>query len=83
MHRSVRARVFGTTTANSFVAIPFGQLIGGFMAEWLRVQLYIGLVAGIYVAVVMSFLVTPVLHEMDRGRDLSTARFGQGWSQQK
>ena len=61
-----RARVFGTTTAIAFVAIPFGQLIGGFLIEWLGVQAVIGGVAVIYLTVVATFLFNPVLREMDQ-----------------
>ncbi len=60
-----RARVFGTTTAISFVAIPLGQLCGGFLTQWLGVQVILTAVAGIYVTVVLSFLFNPVLREMD------------------
>jgi MFS family permease len=61
-----RARVFGTTTAIAFVAIPFGQLVGGYMVEWLGVQVVIAAVAIAYLAVVLTFAVNPVLREMDR-----------------
>lgn len=30
-----RAPVFGTTTAIAFVAIPLGQLVGGYLIEWM------------------------------------------------
>jgi MFS family permease len=61
-----RARVFGTTTAISFIAIPFGQLAGGYLVEWLGVGTVIAAIAVIYLAAVASFIVHPVLHEMDR-----------------
>jgi MFS family permease len=61
-----RARVFGTTTAIAFVAIPFGQLAGGYLSEWLGVQTAIAAVAVIYLAVVVSLAFNPVLQEMDR-----------------
>lgn len=60
-----RARVFGTLTAISFVAIPFGQLTGGFLIEWLGVQTILAAVAVIYITVVASFFFNPVLREMD------------------
>ncbi len=60
-----RARVFGTTRAIAFAAIPLGQLAGGYMIEWMGVQPFIALVAGIYLAVTATFLITPVLREMD------------------
>lgn len=60
-----RARVFGTTTAIAFVAIPFGQLAGGYLSEWLGVQTAIAAVAIIYLTVVVSFLFNPVLRDMD------------------
>ena len=61
-----RARVFGTTTAIAFVAIPLGQLVGGYLIEWLGVQTVIAGVAVIYLTVVASFFFNPVLHEMDQ-----------------
>lgn len=63
---SYRARVFGTTTAIAFVAIPFGQLVGGFTIEWLGVRAVTAAMAVIYLTVVVSFIFHPVLHEMDR-----------------
>jgi len=62
---SYRARVFGTTTAISFVAIPLGQLSGGFLIEWVGVQAILAAVAVIYITVVLSFFLNPVLREMD------------------
>ncbi len=60
-----RARVFGTLTAISFVAIPLGQLTGGFLIEWLGVQTILAAVAAIYITVALSFFFNPVLREMD------------------
>lgn len=60
-----RARVFGTTTAIAFVAIPLGQLVGGYLIEWMGVQPFILLVSIIYLVTVVSFFFNPVLHEMD------------------
>jgi MFS family permease len=67
-----RARVFGTTTAIALVAVPFGQLAGGYLSEWLGVRATIAAVAIIYLAVVVSFLFTPVLREMDAGPEAGT-----------
>lgn len=64
-----RARVFGTMTAVAFVAIPFGQLVGGYLIEWLGVQIVTAAVAVVYLAVVVSMIFNPVLHEMDHRRD--------------
>lgn len=61
-----RARVFGTTTAIAFIAIPFGQLAGGYLVEWFGVRTVIAGIAVIYLTAVASFVVHPVLHEMDR-----------------
>jgi MFS family permease len=61
-----RARVFGTTTAIAFIAIPLGQLAGGYLIEWLGVQTVIAGSAAIYLGVVVSFLFNPVLREMDQ-----------------
>jgi MFS family permease len=60
-----RARVFGTTTAIAFVAIPLGQLIGGYAIEWIGVQPFIFGVAVVYLAAVISFAFAPALREMD------------------
>ncbi|MBA2247710.1 MAG: MFS transporter [Chloroflexia bacterium] len=60
-----RARVFGTTTAISFVAIPLGQLSGGFLIEWFGMQAILAGVAVIYITVVFSLFFIPVLREMD------------------
>ena len=61
-----RARVFGTTTAIAFIAIPLGQLAGGYLIEWIGVQPFILMVSLIYLAIVVSFFFNPVLYEMDR-----------------
>jgi MFS family permease len=71
-----RARVFGTTTAIAFVAIPLGQLAGGFLIEWLGVRIVIAGVAAIYLTVVASFVFNPVLHEMDQQPAFSTSSAG-------
>jgi MFS family permease len=60
-----RARVFGTTTAIAFIAIPLGQLIGGFAIQGIGVQWYTAAVAVIYIGVVVTMWFNPVLHEMD------------------
>lgn len=60
-----RARVFGTMRAIAFAAIPLGQLAGGYLIEWLGVQVFIALLATIYLAVTISFVFNPVLREMD------------------
>jgi len=60
-----RARVFGTTTAIAFVAIPLGQLLGGVLIEVTGVQLYTAAVAVIYMGVVLACWFNPVLREMD------------------
>jgi len=61
-----RARVFGTITAIAWVAIPLGQLGGGYLVEWLGVNACLAGVAIAYLAVVAAYLINPVFHEMDR-----------------
>lgn len=61
-----RARVFGSLTAIAFVAMPLGQLVGGYLIEWIGVRPFFAMVSIIYLAVVVSFLFNPVLHEMDQ-----------------
>lgn len=68
-----RARVFGTTTAIAFVAIPLGQLTGGYLIEWMGVQPFIAMKSAIYLLAVASFAFNPVLHEMDERPVVSTA----------
>lgn len=60
-----RARVFGSLTAIAFIAIPLGQLIGGYVVEWFGVRTSFAVVSLAYVALVASFFFTPVLREMD------------------
>ena len=75
-----RARVFGTLTTLSFIAIPLGQLLGGYVVEWIGVQMSLMIVAVSYSGVVLAFLFNPVLREMDeRPRatgELAVARAG-------
>ncbi|CAN5768861.1 MFS transporter [soil metagenome] len=61
-----RTRVFGTTTAISFLAIPLGQIAGGYLIEWMGVQPFILMVSLIYLTAVVSFIFNPVLREMDQ-----------------
>ncbi|MCC6790815.1 MAG: MFS transporter [Thermomicrobiales bacterium] len=79
-----RARVFGTLVAIAFVAIPLGQLAGGYLIEWLGVQAVIAGVAVVYLLAVLSMLLNPVLHEMDhrpRPRNKPYASSGVGSDQ--
>lgn len=75
-----RARVFGTLTTLSFIAIPLGQLLGGYVVEWIGVQMSLMIVAVSYSGVVLTFLVNPVLREMDErprtAGELAVARAG-------
>jgi MFS family permease len=64
----VRARVFGTTTAICMVAIPLGQVAGGFAVEQFGPERCIGFIALVYLGMVLSFLLNPVLREMDARR---------------
>jgi MFS family permease len=69
-----RARVFGTTTAIAFIAIPLGQLASGYLIEWMGVQPFILMVSLIYLAAVVSFVFNPVLREMDKRPATITSR---------
>lgn len=60
-----RARVFGTTTAIAFVAIPLGQLAGGYLVEWVGIRPFILGVGTLYVSTVVAFAFAPTLREMD------------------
>jgi MFS family permease len=66
-----RARVFGTTTAIAFVAIPLGQLAGGYLVEWMGIQPFILVVGAIYLSAVIAMTFTPALREMDVSRPAS------------
>ncbi len=66
-----RARVFGTTTAIAFVAIPLGQLAGGYLVEWMGIQPFILVVGTIYLTAVVAMTFTPALREMDATRSVS------------
>jgi MFS family permease len=72
-----RARVFGALTAIAFVAIPLGQLAGGYLIEWIGVQAFIAMVAVIYLTVVATFVVNPVLHELDESPDMESNLAGE------
>ena len=72
-----RARVFGSLTAMAFIAIPLGQLIGGFLIEWIGVRMFLASVSCIYMAVVVSFFFAPVLREMDRRAPLMELSISQ------
>ncbi len=61
-----RARVFGTLMTLAFIAIPLGQLVGGFMVEWLGVRPVFALVSLVYGLAIASMFFSPVLHEMDQ-----------------
>lgn len=60
-----RARVFGTLTTMSFIAIPLGQLLGGYVVEWIGVQSSLAIASVVYFAVVLTFVFNPVMREMD------------------
>jgi MFS family permease len=60
-----RARVFGTLTTLAFIAIPLGQLAGGYAVERLGVRPVFALVSVVYIAAVVSMFFSPVLREMD------------------
>jgi MFS family permease len=60
-----RARVFGTTTAICLVAIPLGQVAGGFAVERFGPERCIGFISLVYLGMVLSFLLNPILREMD------------------
>jgi MFS family permease len=68
----VRAKVFGTFTSIGFVAIPLGQLLGGYLIEWVGVTTYILGVALIYIGISFSFAFIPTLRQMNASKILST-----------
>jgi MFS family permease len=60
-----RARVFSTMTTIAFIAIPLGQLLGGFAVEWFGVQVVSGAIATVYLVAVASFTFSPIVRQMD------------------
>lgn len=68
-----RARVFGTLVTLAFIAIPLGQLVGGFMVEWIGVRTVFAFSSVVYMAVVVSMFFTPVLHKMDERPPATTS----------
>ncbi len=60
-----RARVFGSLTAIAFIAIPLGQLIGGYVMEVIGVRPFFAAVSLVYIGVTASLFFTPALREMD------------------
>jgi MFS family permease len=63
-----RARVFGTLMTLSFIAIPLGQLVGGYVVEWIGVRASLAAVSSALIVVVVSLHFNPVLREMDELR---------------
>lgn len=60
-----RARVFGTLTTLAFIAIPLGQLAGGYVVEWVGVRGSFAISSSVLIMVVATMFFTPVLHQMD------------------
>ncbi len=64
----MRGRVFGTITAGSFLAMPFGILIAGFTLEQIGIQWVLIALGACYLVTTLSLLVNPAIHEMDQVR---------------
>lgn len=63
---SLRARVFGTTTAGAMLGTPLGALLAGFSAAWIGTQATLLVFGVVYLLATLSLLVNPALRGMDR-----------------
>ncbi len=63
---ALRGRVFGVTTSVSWLAIPVGRLLAGYLVEWVGLALSLGGIAVIYVLATTSMYRLRALRDMDR-----------------
>ena len=61
---AMRGRVLGLMTTVTWVAMPLGHLLAGYLIEWLGLRFLLIAVAAAYVAVSLSILVVPAFHDM-------------------
>lgn len=61
----LRARVFGTITSIAWIAMPFGQLIGGYAVQAAGPQAVFGMIATGYLLVTLSMQRQTVFRQMD------------------
>ena len=63
---AIRARIFGAFTSAAWVAIPLGQLVGGFAVDRVGTQVVFGAIAGCYLTVTVAMLFNPAFRAMDQ-----------------
>lgn len=63
---NMRGRVFGTMTAGSYLAIPVGMLLVGFLLERIGIQWTVLAMGACYLATTLSLIVNPAIREMDQ-----------------
>lgn len=61
----LRGRVFGALTAGSYIAMPFGIVLAGFLVAGLGVQRILFILAACYLVVTFSLLANRALREMN------------------
>lgn len=62
--KEMRARVFGTTMAGSFLGIPLGAVLGVGLINWIGLPTTLWVLGALYLATTLSLLVNPALKNM-------------------
>lgn len=62
--KEMRARVFGTTMAGSFLGIPLGAILGVCLVNWIGMQATLLVLGAFYLGTTLSLLVNPALKHM-------------------
>ena len=76
---NMRGRVFGTMTAGSYLAIPVGMLLVGFLLERIGIQWTVLAMGACYLAATLSLIVNPAIREMDQASQPSLVKeYGLG-----
>lgn len=65
---TMRGRVFGALTSGSYMAMPAGVLIGGFMLEWIDLRATFIVIGVCYLITTLSLIINPAIHDMDNPR---------------
>jgi MFS family permease len=66
---AIRARVFGTFTSLAWIAIPLGQLAGGFTVEAIGPRVTLAGAGVCFLLVTISMQLNPALRGMNRRAD--------------
>jgi MFS family permease len=62
----MRARVFGTMTAGSFLGMPIGVILSGYLVQFVGLQLSLFIIGACYLLTTASLLVNPALRKMEK-----------------